>query len=228
MSPFRSHMDLALAHARAAALRGEVPVGAVVISPTGTVIAAAGNRTRELHDPTAHAELLAIRAACAGLGFIGDELVHDGVPARREGRWRSDVGALEGEPVVFVVRLAVTFEIALFCAIHSSVPTAFSALGFDVSAAFVSTVSGIPERSFATPRCAVASPPRTNGAALTKSGWINNKVTSTRLMLWRSDSGVDTDIKNETENETALRQSRSVLAEIMLYVPLRQLTGLKI
>ncbi len=68
MSPFRSHMDLALAEARAAAARGEVPVGAVVISPTGAVIAAAGNRTRELHDPTAHAELLAIRAACAALG----------------------------------------------------------------------------------------------------------------------------------------------------------------
>lgn len=68
MSPFRSHMDLALAEARAAALRGEVPVGAVVISPSGTVIAAAGNRSRERHDPTAHAELLAIRAACAALG----------------------------------------------------------------------------------------------------------------------------------------------------------------
>lgn len=68
MSPFRSHMDLALAEARAAALRGEVPVGAVVVAPSGLVVAAAGNRTRKLHDPTAHAELLAIRAACAGLG----------------------------------------------------------------------------------------------------------------------------------------------------------------
>ncbi|GGD26588.1 nucleoside deaminase [Sinisalibacter lacisalsi] len=65
---FTSHMDTALAEARAAALRGEVPVGAVVVSPGGEVIARAGNRTRELNDPTAHAEILAIRAACAALG----------------------------------------------------------------------------------------------------------------------------------------------------------------
>jgi tRNA(adenine34) deaminase len=68
MSRFRSHMDTALAEARAAGLRGEVPVGAVIVSPTGEVVAQAGNRTRELRDPTAHAELLAIRAACAALG----------------------------------------------------------------------------------------------------------------------------------------------------------------
>lgn len=68
MSPFRSHMHHALNEARAAALRGEVPVGAVVAHGNGTVIAAAGNRTRELNDPTAHAEILAIRAACAALG----------------------------------------------------------------------------------------------------------------------------------------------------------------
>lgn len=65
---FHSHMDLALTEARAAALRGEVPVGAVVADASGVVIAQAGNRTRELHDPTAHAEALAIRAACAALG----------------------------------------------------------------------------------------------------------------------------------------------------------------
>jgi tRNA(Arg) A34 adenosine deaminase TadA len=65
---FRTHMDAALNEARAAAARGEVPVGAVVIGPTGLVIATAGNRTRELNDPTAHAEILAIRAACAALG----------------------------------------------------------------------------------------------------------------------------------------------------------------
>ncbi|RBO53462.1 nucleoside deaminase [Rhodovulum sp. BSW8] len=65
MSPFRSHMDRALAEARAAARRGEVPVGAVVVAPTGRIVAAAGNRTRELADPTAHAEILALRAACA-------------------------------------------------------------------------------------------------------------------------------------------------------------------
>lgn len=65
---FRSHMELALAEARAAAERGEVPVGAVVVSPGGEVLAAAGNRTRELSDPTAHAEILALRAACAQAG----------------------------------------------------------------------------------------------------------------------------------------------------------------
>lgn len=61
-------MDLALAEARAAATRGEVPVGAVVTDASGAVIARAGNRTRELCDPTAHAEMLAIRAACVALG----------------------------------------------------------------------------------------------------------------------------------------------------------------
>lgn len=60
-------MELALAEARAAAARGEVPVGAVV-ARDGVVVAAAGNRTRELADPTAHAETLAIRAACRALG----------------------------------------------------------------------------------------------------------------------------------------------------------------
>ncbi|MEO5621234.1 MAG: nucleoside deaminase [Cypionkella sp.] len=60
---FLSFMDLALDEARAAALRGEVPIGAVVVR-AGEVIARAGNRTRELCDPTAHAEVLAIRAAC--------------------------------------------------------------------------------------------------------------------------------------------------------------------
>ncbi len=65
---FRSYMDEALAEAKAAAARGEVPVGAVVVSPEGRVIARAGNRTREDNDPTAHAEMLAIRAACAALG----------------------------------------------------------------------------------------------------------------------------------------------------------------
>lgn len=65
---FRTHMDAALNEAQAAAARGEVPVGAVVVSPAGVVIAAAGNRTRELNDPTAHAEILAIRAACHVFG----------------------------------------------------------------------------------------------------------------------------------------------------------------
>jgi tRNA(Arg) A34 adenosine deaminase TadA len=60
-------MDLALDEARAAALRGEVPVGAVLVAG-GRIVARAGNRTRELADPTAHAEMLAIRAAARILG----------------------------------------------------------------------------------------------------------------------------------------------------------------
>lgn len=65
---FRSHMDAALIEARDAAARGEVPVGAVVVSSSGEIVARAGNRTRELNDPTAHAEVLAIREACRVLG----------------------------------------------------------------------------------------------------------------------------------------------------------------
>ena len=60
-------MQEALNEARAAGERGEVPVGAVVVQGD-QIIARAGNRTRELCDPTAHAEMLAIRAACATLG----------------------------------------------------------------------------------------------------------------------------------------------------------------
>ena len=65
---FNSHMDTALSQAADAASRGEVPVGALIVGPDGQIIAQAGNRTRELNDPTAHAEILAIRAACAALG----------------------------------------------------------------------------------------------------------------------------------------------------------------
>ena len=61
-------MDVALEEARAAGARGEVPVGAVIVDADGEVVAQAGNRTRELSDPTAHAEVLAIRAACAAAG----------------------------------------------------------------------------------------------------------------------------------------------------------------
>jgi len=61
-------MDLALAEAEEARDLGEVPIGAVVVSADGEVLARAGNRTLALRDPTAHAELLAIRAACAKLG----------------------------------------------------------------------------------------------------------------------------------------------------------------
>ena len=60
-------MARALQEAQAAADRGEVPVGAVVVRD-GAILAAAGNSPRAAHDPTAHAEMLAIRAACAALG----------------------------------------------------------------------------------------------------------------------------------------------------------------
>lgn len=59
-----SFMDIALDEARLAALRDEVPVGAVIVHK-GEVIARTGNRTRELFDPSAHAEILAIREACS-------------------------------------------------------------------------------------------------------------------------------------------------------------------
>lgn len=69
-------MEKALEEARAAAARGEVPVGAVIVRD-GAVLASAGNRTLELKDPTAHAEILAIRAAAAAIGserLIGCDL----------------------------------------------------------------------------------------------------------------------------------------------------------
>jgi tRNA(adenine34) deaminase len=56
-------MDTAFAEARSRGLRGEVPIGAVIVKD-GIVLAQAGNRTRELSDPTAHAEMLVIREAC--------------------------------------------------------------------------------------------------------------------------------------------------------------------
>jgi tRNA(adenine34) deaminase len=69
MPSFAPYMEDALAEARAAFARAETPVGAVIVDPAAArVVASAGNRTRELHDPTAHAEMLAIRAACAALG----------------------------------------------------------------------------------------------------------------------------------------------------------------
>ncbi len=69
-------MALAFDEAMAAAARGEVPVGAVVMRD-GAVLAHAGNRTLELKDPTAHAEMLALRLACAAIGserLIGCDL----------------------------------------------------------------------------------------------------------------------------------------------------------
>jgi len=61
-------IEIALAEAAAAAARGEVPVGAVVTDAAGTVLAAAGNEVEARCDPTAHAEILALRAAAARLG----------------------------------------------------------------------------------------------------------------------------------------------------------------
>jgi tRNA(Arg) A34 adenosine deaminase TadA len=64
-----STMRIALAEAQDAAARGETPVGAVIIDPaTGQVIARAGNSPISLHDPTAHAEILALRAAASAIG----------------------------------------------------------------------------------------------------------------------------------------------------------------
>ena len=61
-------MDIALAEARDAAARGEVPVGAVVLASDGTVLARSGNQVEALRDASAHAELLALRAAAARRG----------------------------------------------------------------------------------------------------------------------------------------------------------------
>lgn len=62
-------MERALEAAESAAARGEVPVGAVIVDPSsGNILACAGNRTEELADPTAHAEMLTIREAAANLG----------------------------------------------------------------------------------------------------------------------------------------------------------------
>ena len=65
---FNSQMGSALIEARKAAEAGEVPVGAVLVDPRGEIVARAGNRTRRDSDPTAHAEILVIRAAAAALG----------------------------------------------------------------------------------------------------------------------------------------------------------------
>ncbi|MGE0626358.1 MAG: nucleoside deaminase [Hyphomicrobiaceae bacterium] len=67
-------MRLALAEARAADSRGEVPVGVVIIAADGRLLASAGNRTRADCDPTAHAEIVAIRTACR---LIGSERLID-------------------------------------------------------------------------------------------------------------------------------------------------------
>ncbi|TNE58415.1 MAG: nucleoside deaminase [Alphaproteobacteria bacterium] len=61
MSETREPMEIALREAKAAAARGEVPIGACLVSPEGDIIASDGNRTIEARDPTAHAEMLVIR-----------------------------------------------------------------------------------------------------------------------------------------------------------------------
>src|ERR1700689_3042250 len=61
-------MQQALDEARAAAVLGEIPVGAVLVGPDGAVLPRAGNRTEQHNDPTAHAEILALRAAAARRG----------------------------------------------------------------------------------------------------------------------------------------------------------------
>ena len=61
---FNTYMDHAIEEAKKALVRGEVPIGAVIIDQFGTILSKEGNRTRELNDPTAHAEILAIRKAC--------------------------------------------------------------------------------------------------------------------------------------------------------------------
>jgi tRNA(adenine34) deaminase len=61
-------MDMALAEAAAAAQRGEVPVGAVLLDPAGAVVAVSGNRIERDRDPTAHAEMLVLREGAARLG----------------------------------------------------------------------------------------------------------------------------------------------------------------
>ena len=81
MPAFRSHMDIALSEARAAAARGEVPVGAALVGPDGALLARAGNLTRERSDPTAHAELLVIRAACQALNSGSWQVWQDWLPA---------------------------------------------------------------------------------------------------------------------------------------------------
>ncbi len=63
MTDYVPEMRLALAQAAAAGARGEVPVGAVVLGPDGSVLARAGNDRESLNDPTAHAEILALREA---------------------------------------------------------------------------------------------------------------------------------------------------------------------
>ncbi len=64
----QNYMQIALNQAAAAEKRGEVPIGAVVVDATGQILAMAGNATEQSNDPSAHAEILALRAAAAKIG----------------------------------------------------------------------------------------------------------------------------------------------------------------
>ena len=67
MNRTRNYMEIAIAQAAEAAARGEVPVGAVIVAPDGSVVAQSHNEVRTRKDPTAHAEMLAIRDACRAI-----------------------------------------------------------------------------------------------------------------------------------------------------------------
>ena len=98
MTKFRSYMDLALEEARAAGARGEVPVGAIVVAPDGSVAGRGGNRTREWSDPTANAEIVAIRQACAiangPRSMTGSHRARRKICSRRSSRAAAKAGAL--------------------------------------------------------------------------------------------------------------------------------------
>ncbi len=68
MSIDEDFLEIALEEAKAASNRGEVPVGAVLVSDDGIVLARNGNRIIEQHDPSAHAEMLVLRAAASSIG----------------------------------------------------------------------------------------------------------------------------------------------------------------
>jgi tRNA(adenine34) deaminase len=99
-------MRLALAEAEQAGRDGDVPVGAVLLSPDGTTVLAAGHNERDATgDPTAHAEVLAVRRGAAALNAAARDTSGKGDDGRRTGRWR-----LSG------CTLVVTLEPCTMCA----------------------------------------------------------------------------------------------------------------
>ncbi|HEY5835696.1 nucleoside deaminase [Streptomyces sp.] len=103
-------MRLALAEAEHAPLTGDVPVGAVVLAPDGTVLARAHNEREATGDPTAHAEILAIRRAAAALRALPRPASESRPPARSAGAPRDGEWRLTG------CTLAVTLEPCTMCA----------------------------------------------------------------------------------------------------------------